>query len=61
MIWMVIWLFLTGTSATGGAKSLLYVSTSPTRKMWPPAVSGLIAEDLGNGKIKFKWTQQKRL
>jgi hypothetical protein len=49
-------LFLTGTSATGGAKSLLYVSNIANKKnVAPPAVSGLIAQDLGNGKIKFKW------
>jgi VCBS repeat-containing protein len=53
-------LFLTGTSATGGAKSLLYVSNIANKKnVAPPAVSGLIAEDLGNGKIKFKWSAPK--
>jgi len=53
-------LFLTGTSATGGAKSLLYVSDIANKKnVAPPAVSGLIAEDLGNGKIKFKWNAPK--
>jgi hypothetical protein len=53
-------LFLTGTSATGGAKSLLYVSDIANKKnAAPPTVSGLIAEDLGNGKIKFKWNTPK--
>jgi hypothetical protein len=52
-------LFLTGTSETG-AKSLLYVSNIANKKnVAPPAVSGLIAEDLGNGKIKFKWDAPK--
>jgi sugar lactone lactonase YvrE len=53
-------LFLTGTSATGGAKSLLYVSDIANKKNTAPAiVTGLIAEDLGNGKIKFKWNAPK--
>jgi hypothetical protein len=53
-------LFLTGISATAGAKSLLYVSDIANKKnVAPPAVAGLIAEDLGNGKIKFKWDTPK--
>jgi hypothetical protein len=53
-------LFLTGTSATGGAKSLLYLSDIANKKnVAPPAVSGLMAEHLGNGKIKFKWNAPK--
>lgn len=49
-------LFLTGTSETGGVKSLLYVSDIANKENTAPAiVTGLIAQDLGNGKIKFKW------
>jgi VCBS repeat-containing protein len=53
-------LFLTGTGATGGVKSLLYESDIANKKNAAPAmVTGLIAEDLGNGKIKFKWDAPK--
>jgi len=53
-------LFLTGTGATGGVKCLLYESDIANKKNTAPAiVTGLIAEDLGNGKIKFKWDQPK--
>ena len=53
-------LFLTGISAVNGAKSLLYVSDIANKKNTAPAiVNGLIAEDLGNGKIKFKWNAPK--
>ena len=53
-------LFLTGTSATTGVKSLLYVSDIANKKnVAPPTVTGLIAEDLGNGNIKFKWSVPK--
>jgi hypothetical protein len=53
-------LFLTGTSSTGGVKSLLYESNIANKKNAAPAmVTGLIAEDLGNGKIKFKWNTPK--
>ncbi len=49
-------LFLTGIGTTG-AKTLLYKSDVKNKRNTAPAIpSGLIAEDLGNGKIKFQWT-----
>ena len=49
-------LFLTGMGSTG-AKTLLYKSEIKNKRNTAPVIpSGLIAEDLGNGKIKFQWT-----
>ncbi|HCF03527.1 FG-GAP-like repeat-containing protein [Flavobacterium sp.] len=49
-------LFLTGIGSTG-AKTLLYKSDIKNKRNTAPVIpSGLIAEDLGNGKIKFQWT-----
>jgi hypothetical protein len=49
-------LFLTGIGTTG-AKTLLYKSDIKNKRNTAPVIpSGLIAEDLGNGKIKFQWT-----
>jgi hypothetical protein len=50
-------LFLTGIASIGGAKTLLYKSEILNKRNTAPAIpSGLVAEDLGNGKIKFQWT-----
>jgi hypothetical protein len=50
-------LFLTGIASIGGAKTLLYKSEILNKRNAAPAIpSGLVAEDLGNGKIKFQWT-----
>ena len=48
-------LFLSGMD-TNGAKTLLYeTEVEKIHNESPPKVSGLKAEDLGNGKIKFSW------
>lgn len=50
-------LFLTGVASQGGARSLLYISEIANKPNSAPLiVTGLIAEDLGNGKVKFQWT-----
>jgi hypothetical protein len=50
-------LFLTGVASQGGAKSLLYISEIANKPNSAPlVVTGLVAEDLGNGKVKFQWT-----
>ena len=49
-------LFITGIAASGGAKTLLYKSEILNKpNTAPQKITGLVAEDLGNGKIKFKW------
>lgn len=49
-------LFITGIAETGGAKTLLYKSEILNKpNAAPQKITGLVAEDLGNGKIKFKW------
>ena len=53
-------LFLTGVASQGGAKSLLYISEIANKPNSAPLiVTGLNAEDIGNGKIKFQWTAPK--
>ncbi|SNR46143.1 DNA-binding beta-propeller fold protein YncE [Lutibacter agarilyticus] len=48
-------LFLTGIGSSG-AETLLYETEIANKKNAAPAqISGLVAEDLGNGKIRFKW------
>ena len=49
-------LFITGIAETGGEKTLLYKSEILNKpNAAPQKITGLVAEDLGNGKIKFKW------
>ncbi len=48
-------LFLTGVGDSG-AETLLYESEITNKKNTAPAkITGLVPEDLGNGKIRFKW------
>ena len=48
-------LFLSGMD-TNGAKTILYeTEVEEIYNQSPPKVTGLKAEDLGNGKIKFSW------
>ena len=48
-------LFITGLDSSG-AKTILYETEIRNKdNQAPPKVTGLKAEDLGNGKIKFTW------
>ena len=49
-------LFLTGIDGASGPKAILYETEIRNKKNTPPPkITGLKAEDLGFGKIKFSW------